>query len=182
MRTLIYGVGEASIGAGLARRLRADGRAVHLVGRNAGVVGALADEIDATFTVADVLEPGAIERATRDAGDVEALCYSVGSIVLKRLGQVTMQSMIEDFTLNAACAALAVQQGVPTLRQNKGRVLLFSTVAVQHGVPSHSITAMSKGAVEVSLGYSESHFWIFPDSVKTSKTHENFYASFGGFC
>ena len=48
----------------------------------------------------------------------------------------------------SVAAALAVQQAAPALKNAKGSVVLFSTIAVQQGFPNHAIVASAKGAVE----------------------------------
>ena len=60
---LIYG-GAGGIGSAIARRLAKSGHQLHLSGRDAGKLEALAGELDCGFTTADVLEPGAIEKVS----------------------------------------------------------------------------------------------------------------------
>ena len=85
MTVLIFG-GTGGIGSALARRLRTDGRQVHLVGRNRASLEALATDLGASFSVADVNDPEAIDAACAAAGEtVSGLAYCVGSITIRPL-------------------------------------------------------------------------------------------------
>lgn len=147
---LIFG-GSSGIGAATARLLAARGQAVHLAARSETRLREIAEETGGTFSVCDVLEEGAIARATAEAGTrLAGLIYAVGSINLKPLARLTQADFGRDFRLNAEGAALAVQTALPALRQHDGTasVTLFSTVAVHQGFTAHASVAMAKGAVE----------------------------------
>ena len=147
-KILIYG-GSGGIGAALARRLVASGEAVHLVARDATRLRALANELQATTTVGDVLDATLFARATQDAGDITGLIYAVGSIRLQPLARLTEGDFLEDYRLNALGAALAVQAAVPVLKRGEGdrAVLLFSSVAASQGFSFHASIGMAKAAV-----------------------------------
>ncbi len=150
MNQIIYG-GTGGIGAALARRLAAAGHRVHLVARDRGRLDALAKEIGASFTVGDVLDPGLFGRVAEDvAGNVSGIAFAIGSINLKSLRKLTPADFLTDFRLNALAAAQAIQAALPALQasENIASIVLFSTVAVAQGFPSHASTAMAKGAVE----------------------------------
>ena len=72
----------------------------------------------------------------------------MGSIVLRPLKRVTPEDFHEAFRLNALGAALAVQAAEPFLKQAKGSVVFFSTIAAGSGFANHAVTAAAKGAVE----------------------------------
>lgn len=149
-KVLIYG-GNGGIGAATARALRARGFELHLVGRDAGRLESLADELGASATPADILEDGAIARVTEAAGPALAgLVFAVGTINLKPLARLTAEDFARDFAVNAMGAALAVQAALPALKAHDGTasVVLFSSVAVQQGFAAHASIGMAKGAVE----------------------------------
>ena len=137
------------IGGALARRLRVAGRDLHLIGRDANKLTALAGELGAGSAVADVLDAAGLAAAVRAAGErVSGLAYCVGSIVMKPLARATEADYLEAFRLNAVGAALAVAAAQDALRAAGGSVVLFSTVAVRAGFANHAVIAMAKGAVE----------------------------------
>ena len=68
-KTIILG-GTGGIGSATARKLHAQGHALHLVGRDATRLAALGDELDASYTQGDVTDSTLFKRATDDAGDV----------------------------------------------------------------------------------------------------------------
>lgn len=147
---LIYG-GTGGIGSETARLVKARGYHVHLVSRSGERAAALAAELGATVSVADVTDAASFGRVAAEAGpSLAGLVYAVGSINLKPLGRMTVADFEADFRLNALGAALAVQAHLPALKAHEGTasVLLFSTVAVGQGFPSHASVAMAKGAVE----------------------------------
>jgi NAD(P)-dependent dehydrogenase (short-subunit alcohol dehydrogenase family) len=148
---LIYG-GSGGIGSALARQLRARGHSVHLVARDRERLSALAGEIGATFSVADVLDRDAVAAAAGEAGPrLAGLAYCVGSINLKPVGRLTDAEFLRDYELNALGAVRAVQASLPALKAHDGQtssILLISTVAVAQGFSAHASISMAKGAVE----------------------------------
>ena len=155
--TIIVG-GAGGIGSALARRMVAAGKRLHLIGRDAAKLAAVAGEMGASSAVADVLDGDALKAAVEAAGGaVSGLAYCVGSINLKPVARLTDADFESDFRLNALGAARAVQAALPALKAADGTssILLFSTVAVAQGFTAHASVAMAKGAVEgltVALG------------------------------
>lgn len=150
--TIVICGATSGVGSALARRLGRSRERLHLVGRDAAKLSALADEVGAMTAVADVTEPGALSEAVRQAGEkICGLAYCVGSINLKPLAKLDENDFLSDFRINALGAALAVQAALPALRASSDRppsIVLFSTVAVSQGFAGHASTAMAKGAVE----------------------------------
>jgi NAD(P)-dependent dehydrogenase (short-subunit alcohol dehydrogenase family) len=148
--TVIIG-GAGGVGSALARRMVASGRRVHLIGRDASKLAAIAGELGASSAVADVRDGAALKAAIEAAGPaIGGLAYAVGSINLKPLARLTEADFAADFQLNALGAALSVQAALPALKaaESTPSVLLFSTVAVAQGFTAHASVAMAKGAVE----------------------------------
>jgi NAD(P)-dependent dehydrogenase (short-subunit alcohol dehydrogenase family) len=147
---LIYG-GNSGIGAATARMLAKRGNRVHLAGRDADRLKAVAAETGGGFTVCDVLQDDAFAKVMNETGPALAgLVYAVGSINLKPIARLTIADFERDFRLNALGAALAVQAALPALKayEGTGSITLFSTVAVAQGFTAHASIAMAKGAVE----------------------------------
>ena len=148
--TVIYG-GSGGIGSAVARRLVAAGEAVHLVGRNAEALCALATEIGAGWTPGDVVDPDLHKRVASDSGDtVSGLVYAVGTINLKPLARLGADDFARDYAVNVTGAALAVQALSASLKRGEqpGSVVLFSSVAAAQGFSFHASTGAAKAAVE----------------------------------
>ena len=115
---------------------------VHLVGRNQNELKALADKLGYSFSVADVLQDGFIEKVKSDVQDIKGIAYCVGSIDLKPLRMVTEQDFNKCMKLNLYSAVEAIKAFQDSLKKNKGSVVLFSTVAAQRGFTNHSIICL----------------------------------------
>ena len=77
---LIFGA-TGSVGSSLAEQLKNSGNDIHLVARNENEVKAIAEKLGCSYTVADVLEDGFIEKVKSDINDI-------------------MMSLISDFTFS----------------------------------------------------------------------------------
>ncbi len=144
---LIIGA-TGSVGSSLAEQLKNSGNDVHLVARNESDVKAIAEKLDCTYTVANVLEDGFIEKVRSDINDIKGIAYCVGSIDLKPLRMVTEADMNKCMKLNLYSAIEAIKGYQDSLKKNKGSIVLFSTVAAQRGFANHSIIASAKAAIE----------------------------------
>ncbi|MDA9600871.1 SDR family oxidoreductase [bacterium] len=144
---LIFGA-TGSVGSSLAEQLKNSGNDVHLVGRNEIEVKAIAEKLGFTYTVADFLEDGFIEKVKSDINEIKGVAYCVGSIDLKPLRMVTEADMNECMKLNLYSAIEAIKGFQESLKKNKGSIVLFSTVAAQRGFTNHTIIASAKAAVE----------------------------------
>lgn len=147
---LIFGA-TGGVGSALARRLAGEGRALHLAGRDADALADLARELDAPTTQVDVMGPEQVQAAVDAAaagGRLGGVAYCVGSIVLKTLKRASAQDFEETYRLNVVGAAMALQRAEAPLKAANGAAVLFSTVAAQHGFPSHSVISSAKAGVE----------------------------------
>ena len=144
---LIFGA-TGSVGSSLAEQLKKSGNDIHLVARNESEVKTIAEKLNCSYTVADVLEDGFIEIVKSDIDDIKGIAYCVGSIDLKPLRMVTEADMNKCMKLNLYSAIEAIKGFQESLKKNKGSVVLFSTVAAQRGFTNHTIIASAKAAVE----------------------------------
>jgi NAD(P)-dependent dehydrogenase (short-subunit alcohol dehydrogenase family) len=144
---LIFGA-TGSVGSSLAEQLKNSGNDIHLVARNEDEVKVIADKLGCSYTVADVLEDGFIEKVKSDINEIKGIAYCVGSIDLKPLRMVTEADMNKCMKLNLYSAIEAIKGYQESLKKNKGSVVLFSTVAAQRGFTNHTIIASAKAAVE----------------------------------
>ena len=144
---LIFGA-TGSVGSSLAEQLKKSGNDIHLIARNENEVKTIAERLGCTYTVADVLEEGFIEKVKSDISEIKGIAYCVGSIDLKPLRMVTEADMNKCMKLNLYSAIEAIKGFQESLKKNKGSVVLFSTVAAQRGFTNHTIIASAKAAVE----------------------------------
>ena len=144
---LIFGA-TGSVGSSLAEQLKNSGNDIHLVARNESEIKAIAEKLGCSYTVADVLEDGFVEKIKSDINDIKGVAYCVGSIDLKPLRMVTEADMNKCMKLNLYSAIEAIKGFQESLKKNKGSVVLFSTVAAQRGFTNHTIIASTKAAVE----------------------------------
>ena len=149
MKKLILGA-TGAIGSALAKKIVSDGDQVHLVGRDQTNLSALASELDSTFTTCNVLEENFSEKIINDLADtpINGLAYCVGSIDLKPLKLSKKKDFLECFNLNLISATEIIRASFEKLKENKGSIVLFSTVAARKGFTNHSIISSAKAAVE----------------------------------
>lgn len=149
-KILIYGASGA-VGLESARLLKTKGYDLHLVGTTEEKLIKIADELRASYTVADVMDSASFEKVSQEAGEeLVGLIYAVGTINLKSIRRLEDVDFLTDFKLNALGAALAVRHALPALKKGKQQtsVVLYSSVAVRQGLSLHASLSMSKGAVE----------------------------------
>lgn len=80
---------------------------------------------------------------------LDGLVYCPGSILLKPFRQISEEDFRRDLEINFLGAVRAVQRARPSLeRSERASIVLFSTVAVQTGLPYHASVASAKGAIE----------------------------------
>lgn len=80
---------------------------------------------------------------------LDTLVYCPGSIQLKPFNRFTKEDFMEDLSLNVWSFNYCVQQVLGRLKKSENAsVVAFSTVAVQMGMPYHSLVSSSKGALE----------------------------------
>ena len=80
---------------------------------------------------------------------LDGLVYCPGSIQLRPFERIKSRDFIDDYNLQVIGAIKIIQAVLSKLKNSKNASLvLFSTVAVQTGLPFHSKAAASKGAIE----------------------------------
>ena len=153
MSVLIVTGGTGGIGSSIVRSAAAAGRTIAIVARNEERLRELASETGAAPYVADVLEPQAmaetVERIEAECGTVDALAHAVGGISLRPLHATALEEWRKLIDINATSAFLVLKAVIPgMMRQKRGSLVVFSTVAVGTGLQNHEAVAASKGAVE----------------------------------
>ena len=136
--------GSSGIGHSLAQILSKEGHEVHATYNKTEDFAQL-DAVN--FHPLNVME----EFLSLDyIGDhLDGLIYCPGSINLKPFARLKPESFVEDFKLQVVGAIRVIQACLPALKKSEdASIVLFSTVAVQHGFNFHTQVATSKGAIE----------------------------------
>ena len=90
---------------------------------------------------------------------IDGFVYCPGSINLRPFKGLKSEAFLNDFELNVLGAVKCLQIIQPLLAASEqASVVLFSTIAVQTGIPFHASVATSKGALE-GLGRSLAAEW-----------------------
>ena len=142
MTYLIVG-GSSGIGRALVDQLLQASHTVHVWARERrDLPGTVA------FTSLDVTDDSA-EFKSAVPDQLDGLVYCPGSIDLRSFRSLKPDAFREAFELNVVGAVRCLQAAERTLKQSEhAAVVLFSTVAVQRGMPFHAAIAAAKGAIE----------------------------------
>ncbi len=140
---LIIGA-SSGIGKAFALRLAGEGHQVYGTFNNNAVE---LDPQGIKYSHLNVLDE------TLDLGPLpdvlDGIAYCPGSINLRPFTRIKPEEFLNDLHLQVVGAVKVIQAVVPKLRKsNHASIVLFSTVAVQTGLPYHAQVAASKGAVE----------------------------------
>jgi 3-oxoacyl-[acyl-carrier protein] reductase len=143
MGTYIIIGGSTGIGKSIVEHLTAQGHSCHVLSREERGITQIPGVSHETW---DALSDDAIPVTLES---IDGLVYCPGSINLKPFHRITDDEYVHEFKLNALGAVKAIKHFATALKKSgQGSVVLFSTVAVQTGMPFHSSIAMAKGAVE----------------------------------
>ncbi|MFD0861793.1 SDR family NAD(P)-dependent oxidoreductase [Sungkyunkwania multivorans] len=85
--------------------------------------------------------------STKLPDEIHGFVYCPGSINLKPFKMLDLEAFQEDFDINFLGMVRSLKAVMPKMAQQSS-VVLFSTVAVQSGMPFHTSVAASKGAIE----------------------------------
>ncbi len=140
---LIIGA-SSGIGLETARLLAAEGHTV-IGTRNRKVD--IADETNLNFHSCNVLDDQ--PDFTFIPESLDGIVYCPGTITLKPFHRISADAFLEDYRLQVVGAIKALQAALPALKKGANpSVVLFSTAAVDTGLPFHSMVSSSKGALE----------------------------------
>jgi len=146
---IIFGA-TGSIGSSLAKQLYNEKFDCHLIGRNEEELKKLSQEFSYTYSVCDVLKINFMINLKKDLSDTEILgvAYCVGSIDIKPFKLTKASDFVSSYVLNLVAVTDIIKAFEDSLKDNKGSIVLFSTVAAKKGFTNHSIISSAKAAVE----------------------------------
>lgn len=137
--TLIIGASSA-VGEALAKIAINEGNNVITLSRTATEIAGT------TSFIYDLMDPQSFPTID---GPIDQLIYCPGTINLKPFRSIKQEDFQHDLAINVLGAIQLIQHFLPNLlAASSASVVLFSTVAVQVGMPYHASIAVSKGAVE----------------------------------
>jgi len=137
---------HGGIGEALAQNLLAQGHSVLATARDPSTLSHLSGTIQTAAL--DILNPASIEAALSGYDEIAGIAYCVGSIDLAPFKQASDEAFLKSYELNVLGAIRALRVTEKALKQAKGSVVLFSTIAVQQGFTNHSLISTAKGAIE----------------------------------
>ena len=144
-QTIIVIGGTSGIGLALCRALTESGATV-FVGSRSAMEG---DKVPgAEYFSWDALDTKMPLDLLPDT--VQGLVYCPGTIRLRPISRLTDEDFLEDFNINLLGAVRVIRSLLPRLKKSPsgGSIVLFSTVAVQTGMPFHASVASAKGDIE----------------------------------
>ena len=145
---LIFGA-TGSIGSSLAEQLKNSGNDIHLIARNESEVSSIAEKLGCTFTVADVLEEGFIEKVKTDVSEIKGIAYCVGSIDLKPLRMVTEQDFNKCMKLNLYSAVEAIKGYQESLKKTRALLFYFQQLQLKEGLQTMQLLHQLKLPLKV---------------------------------
>jgi NAD(P)-dependent dehydrogenase (short-subunit alcohol dehydrogenase family) len=137
--------GSKGIGLEITRRLLDTNGRVTVVSRSAGQLPSRDALSHLTLDILqDAVDPLAIPEI------INGLVYCPGSIQLRPFNRLALDAFRADFEINVLGAVKAIQACLAGLKRSEtaSSIVLFSTVAVQTGMPFHASIASAKGAIE----------------------------------
>lgn len=142
-KTLIIAGGSSGIGFQLTQQLLEQGNHVINFSRTTPEISnALLQHHSIDFSNTELIFPEINQP-------IDGIVYFPGSIQLKPFKAFGKNDFISDFNLNVLGATELIKKYLLQLQQShKPSIVLMSSVAVQTGMPFHSLVSASKGALE----------------------------------
>jgi len=141
-KTVLVVGGRTGIGKAVISKLLEQGYNVMAASR-----GITNEDVPADVKVQkyDVTGEGQLELPD----ELHGLVYCPGTINLKPFNRFKLKEIQEELEINYLGAVKVLQRCIDKLKTQEGSsVVMFSTVAVQTGMPFHSTVSAAKGAVE----------------------------------
>jgi NAD(P)-dependent dehydrogenase (short-subunit alcohol dehydrogenase family) len=141
---VIFG-GSSGIGLEITRSLAGRNHRIMVVSRRSDPLDELGEVVHLPLDITRD-DPGTLSLPER----IHGIAYCPGSIRLRPFQRLKPEDFWADLQINLLGAVKAIQICLPGLKrsQSSGSIVLFSTVAVQTGMPFHASIASAKGAVE----------------------------------
>lgn len=131
-----------------------------VVGGSKGIGAAIVEQLSSSHNIINIsrTEPDysgesyqldVLEDDLPDLESLDGIIYCPGSITLKPIGSLKEENFRSDFEINVMGAVKVIKKYHRTLKKgNDPSIVLFSTVAVNQGMPFHASVAVAKAGVE----------------------------------
>jgi NAD(P)-dependent dehydrogenase (short-subunit alcohol dehydrogenase family) len=141
-------IGAGGIGREIALALAAHGAYVICADKDLESAKATAAEIDGEPIQVDVTDPHAVDRAARDAGEVDVLVLTAAMNVRKRILDYSLEELDRVVGLNLRATFSVVQAfGRGMVERGRGSIVVFSSIRGYVVEPGQSVYAATKAAV-----------------------------------
>lgn len=145
-QTNIVIIGAAGgIGSALARSLKAQGARLLLIGRDAGRLAALGQELDSPWKPLDAARVTDLEQAVETP--ISGIVNCAGSILLKPAHLTSEAEWQQTIETNLTTAYATVRAGAKAMMSTGGSIVLCATAAARTGMANHEAIAAAKGGV-----------------------------------
>jgi len=133
------------IGSALARMLKARGAQMLLVGRDAGRLVMLGDELGMPVKAVDAARVADLEQALTEP--ITGIVNCAGSILLKPAHLTSEAEWQQTIETNLTTAYATVRAGAKALMSTGGSIVLCATAAARTGMANHEAIAAAKAAL-----------------------------------
>ncbi len=137
--------GSKGIGLEITRLLTESNRRVTVMSRSMNALRELKEVVHLPIDITrDEIDGRSLPKR------IQGMVYCPGSIRLRPFSRLKADDFQTDFEINLLGAVKAIQACLPGLKRAKmpSSIVLFSTVAVETGMPFHASIASAKGAIE----------------------------------
>jgi len=132
-KTALITGGGTGIGAAVARRIRAEGGSVALVGRRAEPLRAVAEEIGANVVPADAADgaamKAAVARVVETLGGLDILIANAGGHGVGPTISMSDETWDLAVRLNLNTAFVSARAALPQLIERKGNIVVLASIA-----------------------------------------------------
>lgn len=144
MKNIVIAGGSSGVGRALTDLFLEQGHSVWVIARN---VRDLPQHEQLHFIEVDLSQSSVAAEQLPDT--IHGVAYCPGSIQLMPFHRMKPEVFTQDFSLNVLGAIQLIQACIAGMKKaGSASVVLYSTVAVQTGMPFHASVAASKGAIE----------------------------------
>lgn len=147
---VVVGVGPGN-GKAFAVRFVKAGYYVALLARSKNLIADLAHELqNASAYECDVSNAVSIQNAfnniQKDLGSVDVLIYNAGSGVWGTIEEIKPEDFESCWRVNTFGLMMASQQLIPTMKKNKGKIIIIGATASKRGGIKTAAFSSAKGA------------------------------------